>query len=1018
MFTFFSLLPCQPRMGDWSWILLLGFAALLCIPLLAAQEAYAAVPAQRLFISFDLKENLLRATAEIDIRADEEAKIEVGDLDIKGVLINNTETRMEVEEGSTTLSPAAADRVLTIHYVKRFPGPPASPGGLISEQGITLTGFWHPMVRGDCLYTLTAVIPTHFEAVSEAEEITSSMTAAGKEVYFSYPRPLAAINFVAGPYMVNKIGFGQGQELYTYFFREDEALVPVYQAKVLDYLSRYAKLLGSYPYQRFSVVENRLPTGFAMPTFTLLGQAVVRLPFIKDTSLGHEVLHAWFGNAVGVDYATGNWSEGLVTYLADHLFAEDKHTEIDFRKGQIINYVSHVAKENTFTLKDFKGASDTDPQGRALRAIGYGRASFVFHMLRTRLGDEVFFGALRDFYDRMKYKKAGWADLKASFEDKGLIELDDFFTQWLTRSDIPNLSISEVKSREKEGRPMVAFSLVQLTATPYCLDIPVTIQTSAGDVRRIITCTGKQDRFEIPVDGAPLELILDEHYDLLRVLNRYELPPVWSRFQGAAVKLAVVQGDRDKEFFAPLLDQLVREGCQVKDSGEITMKDLTGASVIFFDLDSPLARGLFARPLVTDAGFILEVRNNPIDPEQVFVLIKAGSTEEVARATGKLSHYGKYSYLSFDRGDIREKRIMETDQGLGLVLEVLPKGIPVPKAFDFEKIIDELQGKRVIYVGETHTSYEDHRLQLQVIRALFSRDPNLAIGMEMFERPYQAVLDDYLAQRIDEPTFLKQSHYFNRWGYDYRLYRDIIDFARRNNVPIVALNAEKPLVEKVFKGEDGVFGLSEEEKTTIPVDRDLTMPGYRERLEPVFVSHGNQNNGGSFNGFLQSQAIWDETMADSIARYLMDHPKSRMVVVAGGGHVAYGTGIPKRVFRMNQEPFAIVLPYHGGDIEPGLADYLMFVSPYPLPDLPVLGVALEEKESGLAIANLVPHGQAQKADLKKGDVILALDDKEVSSLEDIKIVLLYKEKGQTVRVRIRRSQEMFGDETLEIEVPL
>ncbi len=448
------------------------------------------------------------------------------------------------------------------------------------------------------------------------------------------------------------------------------------------------------------------------------------------------------------------------------------------------------------------------------------------------------------------------------------------------------------------------------------------------------------------------------------------------------------------------------------------MKDLTGTSVIFLDLDSPLARGFFASSPVPDAGFILDVRNNPVDPEQVVVLVKAGSIEEVARAMGKLSHYGKYSYLSFDRGNIREKRIMETDQGLGLVLDVLPKGIPVPKTFDFETIIDELRSKRVIYVGETHTSFEDHRLQLQIIRALFIRDPNLAIGMEMFERPCQAVLDDYLAQRVDEATFLKQSHYFKRWGYDYRLYRDIIDFARRNNIPIVALNAEKSLVEKVFKGEDGVFGLSEEERALIPVDRDLTMPGYRERIEPVFISHGNQSKDGSLNGFLQSQAIWDETMADSIARYLGDHPKLRMVVVAGGGHVAYGTGIPKRVFRMNQEPFAIVLPYKGGDIEPELADYLMFVSPYPLQDLPVLGVALEEKESGLAIENLVPHGQAHKAGLKKGDVLLALDGKDVQALEDIKIALLYREKGQTVRVRIRRGQELFGDETLEIEVPL
>ncbi|NIR14150.1 MAG: M1 family metallopeptidase, partial [Desulfobacterales bacterium] len=62
-----------------------------------------------------------------------------------------------------------------------------------------------------------------------------------------------------------------------------------YLAYSKKYLEMYEEMLGPYPFQRFAVVENILPTGYGMPTFTLLGRQVLKLPFIPETSLGHEV---------------------------------------------------------------------------------------------------------------------------------------------------------------------------------------------------------------------------------------------------------------------------------------------------------------------------------------------------------------------------------------------------------------------------------------------------------------------------------------------------------------------------------------------------------------------------------------------------------------------------------------------------------------------------------------------------------------------------------------------------------
>jgi aminopeptidase N len=83
-----------------------------------------------------------------------------------------------------------------------------------------------------------------------------------------------------------------------------------------------AEAIGAYPFSGFSVVASPLPTGFGMPTLTYLGAEVLKLPFIRATSLGHEILHNWWGNGVLVDYASGNWAEGLTTFMADYAYKE------------------------------------------------------------------------------------------------------------------------------------------------------------------------------------------------------------------------------------------------------------------------------------------------------------------------------------------------------------------------------------------------------------------------------------------------------------------------------------------------------------------------------------------------------------------------------------------------------------------------------------------------------------------------------------------------------------------------
>ncbi len=404
------------------------------------------------------------------------------------------------------------------------------------------------------------------------------------------------------------------------------------------------------------------------------------------------------------------------------------------------------------------------------------------------------------------------------------------------------------------------------------------------------------------------------------------------------------------------------------------------------------------------------------------VLVSSSSTEETARVVRKLSHYGKYSYLHFAGGRIQEKRIAPSASGIKLPLLSPPAGIPVRQVKGFSAIVDDLLDSRVVYVGETHTDYSSHILQLQVIQALYKKNPDLVIGMEMFPRSSQQALDDYIGGKItDEREFLKRSNYFGVWGYDYRMYRDIIGYAKKHRIPLVGLNLEKEIVSTVFK-KGATDELTEEQLTQVAAERDLELPGYRKRLTTIHAMHNNSPDGSNFGGFLQAQSMWDETMAESIVNYLRTHPEKRMIVIAGTGHVYKDSAIPPRVNRRLNVRQSVLVADNGinNGLEEGKQiDYLMFTESIDIPPTGKIGVVLEEiKETEdtpgrIQIVRISPHGKAGQAGLMENDIILAVDDFPVTTVGDLKAGLMDKDPGDTVILNIRRQ-----DETLDIEVEL
>jgi hypothetical protein len=231
----------------------------------------------------------------------------------------------------------------------------------------------------------------------------------------------------------------------------------------------------------------------------------------------------------------------------------------------------------------------------------------------------------------------------------------------------------------------------------------------------------------------------------------------------------------------------------------------------------------------------------------------------------------------------------------------------------------------------------------------------------------------------------------------------------------VALNVAKEITGEV--AEQGMEGLAPEQRAAIPQEIDRSDQAYHDRLRKVFQEHPHADRQ-EFERFLQVQLLWDEGMAQRTADHLQQHAGRKMVVLAGSGHLSYGSGIPKRVARRLPVPYTIILPAGAVPTEPGIADMLLFTGDAQLPQAGKMGVLLSESEQGVSIAEVVAGSGAEAVGVKKDDLITSIEGFPVRSIADVKIEMLERKPGDKIRVTLVRRKLAVFEKTLELEVVL
>lgn len=574
--------------------------------------------------------------------------------------------------------------------------------GTIASEGVYLSAasLWVPRVvdggPGRKLDELVTVkmrlkgLPKGWRALTEGDP-------AGDNAWIS-TTPSDDVHLVAGPFVEVKER-KRGVDVRIWLRAGPDGALPADGAALAQryievtgqYLGLYNDLIGPYPYGKFALVENFWETGYGMPSFTLLGSQVVRFPFILHTSWPHELLHNWWGNGVFVKPDTGNWSEGLTAYLADHLHAEHEGKGDEYRRTTLQKYQDFVSVDPSldFALDTFGSRFSS-----ASEAVGYGKWLMVVHMLRRKLGDDAFARALKRFWKEHRFERATFDDLRVAMEAEAGADakwIAPFFDAWVKRAGAPRIVWRDVRSageRGERGGRRVDLVLEQTqSGAAFPLDVPIVVTLDDG---RVVSSsvpfdgTSKSAHVSVPVTSKAVRVDIDPFVDTFRALLPGETAPSLSRALGAKNSLFVLPTlalPEERAAWTAFAKNLCPT-CRIVDDKAVDTLP-ADAAVWVLGYGNQLRGGAAAgvvryQARFDDVGFLppgswtrerLKAERtepgktslvlalpSPRSALQAMVFVGAHKHAAIPLLARKIPHYGKYGYLGFT-GDAAENSL-------------------------------------------------------------------------------------------------------------------------------------------------------------------------------------------------------------------------------------------------------------------------------------------------------------------------------------------------------------------------
>ncbi|GKS59922.1 peptidase M1 [Nitrospira sp.] len=437
---------------------------------------------------------------------------------------------------------------------------PSDTSGYIGPEGVYLSSEsqWYPDLGGSLpTFRVNVTLPVGWSAVTHGQMRlpVEAKSDATHTTIWDVPDPTEALTLVANQFIRSTREWadetGRTVLLETDLLPANAKLADEYLDASARYLEVYSRILGPYPFTKFAVVENFFPSGLGMPSFTLLGSGVIRRHYTQPYALGHEIVHSWIGNSVFNRSGTGNWVEGLTTYLANYYYDElqgQMEQAREQRRLMLAGYAVYVPPDRDYPVAQFKQKFDqTD------NAIGYQKSAMVFHMLRCHVGEAVFWRTVKRLGEEFRGRQVDWDMLEELFSQESGQSLGLFFDQWIDGAGAPVLTASvralplrpDSSGHAESGAIEVH---IRQTAPTYRLTLPLVVlgKNGARYETSVALSEGAQS-FRIPVLFDAIAVQVDPDFHVFRRLDRADLPPMLNLLVTDNARTIVVSKGRDSE---------------------------------------------------------------------------------------------------------------------------------------------------------------------------------------------------------------------------------------------------------------------------------------------------------------------------------------------------------------------------------------------------------------------------------------------------------------------------------------
>ena len=360
------------------------------------------------------------------------------------------------------------------------------------------------------------------------------------------------------------------------------------------------------------------------------------------------------------------------------------------------------------------------------------------------------------------------------------------------------------------------------------------------------------------------------------------------------------------------------------------------------------------------------------------------------------------------------------------------------KVITLEEIINQNMNTDLFIIGEAHDNFQCHTFQRDFIKTLYKKNPKIIVGFEFFWREDNEVLEQWRNTRITEEELINKTGWYKRGGQNYGYTRLIMDIIKKHKIKVFGLNVPRSILRTVSR--KGFDELSEDEKKLFPT-LHIPNPEHEYFIKSIFGTFAVQVPIW-FRNVYTAQKCWDVIMAESMWQILAknEYKDFKGVIIAGSNHVAYKLGIPFRYQKADEKAklttiVPILMPKEKKDekkeeeeeVHPmkkmmakslnpaaifsrGIADYVFSASQPAYYHFPVIGFKVKLEDKKLMVTKVSKKSLAEKNGICKGDQITAVDGIEVTTLEQLRLLISQKKWDDSIDLKVIKKIEIKKEE--------